>query len=125
MTARETLGVFVAGGLGATLRVVLVPIFDTWLAAWIPMIGTLLVNLLGCFAIGLLSELLSGSAKPIVLGGLLGGFTTYSAFALLSASLIGNERQLAALAQVALHVFGGLLCVSLGLWLGRIMASAG
>ena len=50
-------------------------------------VGTLFVNTLGCLAIGLLSELaetrgfLTADARALLIVGLLGGFTTFSAFA--------------------------------------------
>jgi len=50
-------------------------------------LGTLTVNVLGCFAVGLLTELveargyLGPDTRALVFVGLLGGFTTFSAFA--------------------------------------------
>ncbi len=125
-SARELLWVFLAGGAGATLRMVLVPVLDERLRAWLPFAGTLVVNLIGCFAIGVLSVVLApGSARPIVLGGLLGGFTTYSAFGLLSWELLDQGKRGAFAGQILLHVLGGLLCVWLGLLLGRALVPEG
>jgi fluoride exporter len=50
-------------------------------------VGTLVVNAIGCFAIGLLSalfegrQLLSPEARLFLMIGILGGFTTFSSFA--------------------------------------------
>ena len=121
--ARDLLWVFLAGGVGATLRVALVPLFDARLHRWLPFAGTLLVNMVGCLAIGVLSVVLSPSSlRPIVLGGLLGGFTTYSAFGLLSWELLEEGKHGAFAAQIVLHLVGGIVCVWLGLVVGRALA---
>ena len=83
--------------------------------------GTLAVNLIGCFAIGVLAELsdssglLSPDMRGLLMVGLLGGFTTFSAFT--------HETLNAARADDYLVVAGNiLLSVGLGLaavWLGR------
>ena len=114
--------VFVFGGAGASLRVFLVGVLDRRLQDALPFAGTLIVNLLGCLAIGFFSAILPPPWRPIVLGGLLGGFTTYSAFGLLSWDLLREGRWGAASGQILVHLIGGMLCVMLGLWLGRMVA---
>ena len=114
--------VFLFGGAGASLRVFLVGVIDRRLHQILPFAGTLVVNLIGCLAIGFFSAILPPPWRPIVLGGLLGGFTTYSAFGLLSWDLLEEGRLGAASGQVLIHLIGGLLCVVLGLWLGRMVA---
>ena len=123
---RDLLWVFLAGGTGATLRVALVPLLDKRLLTLLPFAGTLVVNMIGCLAIGLGSALLSpGAVRPIVLGGLLGGFTTYSAFGLLSWELLEEGKRGAFAGQIALHVLGGIVCVWLGIVIGRAFAPEG
>ena len=123
---RDLLWVFLAGGAGATLRVALVPVLDKRLHGWLPFGGTLVVNLIGCLAIGVLTIVLApGSLRPILLGGLLGGFTTYSAFGLLSWELLEQGKRGAFAGQIALHVLGGLACVWLGLMVGRMLVPEG
>lgn len=114
-------GLFAAGGCGVCLRFVLSLRVER--AATLPHAGTLAVNLLGCFAIGLLAPLLpQGPGRTIAVVGLLGGFTTYSSFALLSVELAEAGR-LAPLAwQLALHVGGGALLVALGARVGARLA---
>jgi len=117
--------VFVAGGTGASLRVALVPLLDARLQASFPSAGTWIVNMLGCLAIGLgAAALPEGSLRPILLGGLLGGFTTYSAFGLLTFNYAQEGRYGVFAAQVLLHVAVGLAAVGLGLWLGKSLAPA-
>lgn len=115
--------VFLAGGTGAALRVALVPLLDDRLQNLLPSAGTLAVNVIGCLAIGLGAAMLpQGPLRPILLGGLLGGFTTYSAFGLLTYAHVEQGRYGVVAAQVLLHVALGLAAVGLGLWLGRSLA---
>ncbi len=114
---------FLAGGVGASLRLALVTWVDRRLAAVLPAAGTLTVNVVGCFVIGLGAAVLPpGLLRPVLLGGLLGGFTTYSAFGLLSWTLIEEGRTTAFATQVLLHLVLGLAAVWLGLMLGRAIA---
>lgn len=118
------LGLFAAGGCGACLRFALSLRADRWLAETLAHGGTLVVNLLGCFAIGVLAPLVpQGPARAIVLAGLLGGFTTYSAFALLSVELAGAGRWAPLAWQLGLHVGGGALLAALGTRLGSRLAA--
>lgn len=82
--------------------------------------GTMVVNIAGCFLIGLLAGFSGpGSAVPPILRqvlaiGVLGGFTTYSSFSLQTISLVANGQVLFAVANaVATLVF----CL-LGTWAG-------
>ncbi|HWB73861.1 MAG TPA: CrcB family protein [Nannocystaceae bacterium] len=112
-TAQQLIGVFVAGGLGACLRVGLAALIDDRQPR-IPL-GTLVVNLLGCLAIGLAATLLVRAPwRNIVMGGLLGGFTTYSSFALVSWELLRADRLGATVLLVAAHVIGNMLAITLG-----------
>ena len=123
---KELVAVFCAGGLGASLRLVLGRVVDAHLAAALPHAGTLVANLIGSFVIGLMSELLpEGLLRVAVLTGLLGGFTTYSAFALLTVDLAGDGRWGMVSAQLAVHIVGGVTCVLLGIALGRALGGAG
>lgn len=119
-TWRQLLGVFAAGGVGACLRVAIATVIDER-GDRIPL-GTWAVNLLGCLAIGMLATWLPrGPWRTIAIGGLLGGFTTYSSFALLSWELARDARLGAALVLVAGHVIGGLLAVAIGAWLASLL----
>lgn len=108
--------VFVGGGSGALLR---------WLmgglvaSPW----GTLLVNLVGCLLMGLLAGLLgrSGGQEQVrlLLGvGLLGGFTTMSAFAL-ETVLLWSRAPGTALLYAGLTIAGSLAGLALGLTIAR------
>lgn len=119
--------VFLAGGVGATLRVVLGGLVDARVSERLPYAGTLVVNLIGCFVIGVVAVVLPpGMLRTAVVGGLLGGFTTYSAFALFSYELFRDERLGVLALQIGLHVVLGVVCVAAGMALGRmLLPSAG
>jgi CrcB protein len=63
------------GALGASLRYL---VTLAWPAPW----GVLAVNVAGSFLIGLLAVRLAPGLAPFLLTGVLGGFTTFSAFSL-------------------------------------------
>ena len=88
-------------------------------------LGITLVNVSGCFVIGVLAGLLAAEriAMPLpwrefVFVGLLGGFTTFSTFGLDTFTLIRSGAIAMALLTLAAQVLGGLLAVSLGYRLG-------
>lgn len=92
--------------------------------------GTLAVNLLGCFVAGLLFHLvqerqsISETARAAVFVGLLGGFTTFSAYGLQTFTLLREGRLgLAALNVVASNLLG-LLLVFAGYAAGKLLGGA-
>ena len=120
--ARQLVWVFLAGGTGATLRVVLAALIDERWSARLPFVGTLVVNMLGCLLIGVAAAWMpAGTARTAIVGGLLGGFTTYSAFALFSVELLRDDKVAVLGLQVGTHVILGMLCVWAGLVLGRAL----
>ncbi len=88
--------------------------------------GTLLANLAGCFVAGLLLYLLSDrypvseQMRAVVFVGLLGGFTTFSAFGLQTFVLLREGQMGMALLNIGLSNVGGLLMVSAGYSLAKI-----
>jgi len=120
--ARQLVWVFLAGGAGASLRVVLAALIDARWADRLPFVGTLAVNMLGCLLIGIAAAWMpAGTARTAVVGGLLGGFTTYSAFALFSVELLRDDKAGVLLLQIGTHVILGMLCVWAGLMLVRAL----
>ena len=112
------------GFLGAWLRYAVGGALARWKAGWTFPIETLIVNVVGCLAIGFLAEvaetrgLFSPTTRLFVFIGLLGGFTTFSTY--------GYETfQLMREGQVQAAVLSTLLQVGLGLggvWAGHIAA---
>ena len=93
-------------------------------------LGTLAVNLLGCFAAGLLFHFMqerqafSETARAAVFVGLLGGFTTFSAYGLQTFTLLRDGRVgFAALNVVASNLLG-LLLVFAGYAAGKLLGGA-
>ncbi len=88
--------------------------------------ATLIVNVLGCLAIGLLGGLsearglLSPEARAFLLVGILGGFTTFSTFGFETLQLVRAGHQVIAMANVVLHLVLGLGAV----WAGWSLARA-
>lgn len=118
--------IFVAlgGALGSVSRYLL----GTWIQSVSESIdfpfGTLAINLIGCFVIGLLSQLaeargvFTSESRALVFVGILGGFTTFSSFGNDTINLIRDGEMFNALANVGANVILGLLLV----WLGRTVA---
>ena len=93
-------------------------------------VGTLVVNLLGCFAAGLLLHFMqerqafSETARAAVFVGLLGGFTTFSSYGLQTFTLLREGRVgLAALNVVASNLLG-VLMVCAGYALAKLSGGA-
>ncbi|MEG3176257.1 fluoride efflux transporter CrcB [Sphingomonas sp. RB3P16] len=89
--------------------------------------GTLTVNLVGGFAMGLLVGILARTAAAedwrLLLGvGVLGGFTTFSAFSLDVVTLIERGDLTTALGYTLVSVIGAIAAVFLGLSLTRVAA---
>ena len=116
--------VALGGALGSVSRYLL----GTWIQAVSKSIdfpyGTLTVNLLGCFAIGFLSQLaeargvFTSESRAFVFIGILGGFTTFSSFGNDTINLLRDGEMFNALANVGANVILGLALV----WLGRAVA---
>jgi CrcB protein len=84
-------------------------------------LGTFLVNVTGCLIIGMLAglverhDLFSPSTRLFLFTGLLGGFTTFSAFAYENVFLLRRGFINAASLYAAMSVVAGLLAVWIGL----------
>ena len=108
--------IFVAlgGAVGASLR------YLVGLAVAFPM-GTLAANVIGSFAIGLLWAGLAEKEipylMPLLMTGVLGGFTTFSAFSLDTLRLMQDGRIGMAGVYVLASVALSLIACFVGLWL--------
>ena len=86
--------------------------------------GTLAVNLIGCLAIGLLSQLaesrgyFTAETRTLVFIGVLGGFTTFSAFSNETMNLWREGENALAITNVGAHL---ILCLG-AVWLSRAVA---
>lgn len=114
------------GAVGAALRYQLGRFVGHWTYGAIWPWGTFAANLIGGFAMGLLAGWLarasSAPGEPIrlLLGvGLLGGFTTFSAFSLETMLLIERGQVLVALGYALASVIGAMGALALGLTVMR------
>jgi CrcB protein len=118
------LAVAAGGALGSVARYLVGLQAARWLGVSFPW-GTLAVNLAGSFAIGVIAEaVLRGWAiapewRAFLTVGILGGFTTFSAFSLDVANLIERGALGAAAVYVAASVVGSIAGLFAGLWLVR------
>ncbi len=114
--------VALGGALGASLRyltnVSALRLFGTGFPY-----GTLIVNLLGSFAMGVLVVVLAQKSgtrlAPFLMTGVLGGFTTFSAFSLDAFTLWERGEILPALTYTGASVFLSLAALAAGIYLTR------
>ena len=117
--AKVVLWVALGGAAGSVVRF----LFSVWIK---PSGGfpwpTLAVNILGCFAIGLVygftSRHASEQMRLVLATGFCGGFTTFSAFGYENLTLIQSQQYALASAYVAASIVGGMAAV----WLGNSLA---
>ncbi|ESW88324.1 camphor resistance protein CrcB [Mesorhizobium sp. LSJC268A00] len=89
--------------------------------------GTMAINIVGSFAMGLFIAALmrrggSNELRLFVATGILGGFTTFSAFSLDFATLWERGATLPALGYALASVVGAIIALFLGLWLARTVS---
>ena len=122
----QLLWVGLGGFLGSICRFIMVGAFNRFSPAFGFPLGTLSVNILGCFLIGLLHGLaetrsiLGPDIRVFLFIGVLGGFTTYSTFGFESLALLKDGALLRAFASIILHVLLGLSAVWIGDIVGRM-----
>lgn len=129
-TSLTCLLIFIGAGLGANARY--------WLTAWIahrygvlfPW-GTLTVNVIGSFLIGVLAGVMLGSDtvghhwRLLLVVGLLGGFTTFSTFSLETLQLVRQQAWGPTIAYVGGSVIVGLATCAMGLFTVRALMNTG
>lgn len=87
-------------------------------------LGVLVANIVGALALGVITARLPASDLRVFAGtGVLGGFTTYSAFAVDSVQLWASAPHLA-IGYVVVSLVGGIAAAAFGLHLGRRRARA-
>ena len=117
--------VMVAGGFGSGARYLIGQWALDRFGAHFPY-GTVIVNLVGCFALGAVAQLaasgtLSSEARTAIGTGLIGGFTTYSSFNQETIAMLTNGATGAAAANIAITLAGGLAAGLLGAAAARML----
>lgn len=105
--------------LGGFARFFLAGYLYRWLGNAFPW-GTLAVNLLGCYLIGIFSAhavdgTIGAAMRLFLMAGFCGAFTTFSAFMLDADSLVRLSNVPKALLYIGLSVALGYLCLRLGI----------
>jgi CrcB protein len=122
---KEILFVAVGGALGSSMRYLVSSGIYAWFGRAFPW-GTLAVNIVGSFIIGLMSILLvekfnvAQEWRLAIVVGVLGGFTTFSAFSWDTLDLMQQGLTLKALLNVLATV---MLCI-VAAWLGAVWAKS-
>ncbi len=122
----KLLWIALAGGIGTLCRYGLGGLVHQFVSRVFPW-GTAVINILGCLAIGLLSEWMlrrewvTGEMRVVVLIGFLGGFTTFSSFVFETGRLMQDSEWLLALGNVSLQNVVGLAALFVGLKLGAMI----
>lgn len=88
--------------------------------------GTLIVNVLGCFLIGFFMTSLFTSGKqnnlmPFLIPGLIGGFTTFSTFSYETMTLFTNGAYLKGFLNISLSLVLCFASVALGMFIGKLL----
>ncbi len=113
------------GAIGSSMRYMVGVFMGSWLGRDFPW-GTITVNILGSFLMGLLVGLfadkyvVSDEMKTLILVGFLGGFTTFSSFSLDTASLFGAQGYMS-FAYVAASLLLGFSSLWGGLQLAKVV----
>lgn len=101
------------GAVGTLARYGIQFVFYTRLGGDFPL-GTLLINLTGCFFLGLIGQLtlgrlvISPDLRLAIAVGFFGGYTTFSSFGWETAKLMETGEWLRATSYVAISVFAGV-----------------
>lgn len=124
MSESVYLYIAIGGAAGATGRYYL----SLWIANKSPGVfpsGTLVVNLLGCFLLGILyalgDKIISPQLRLFLATGLLGAFTTFSTFSVEALDLLRNGYPMIALSYLTASLVFGLLVAGLGIKLGSFL----
>ena len=121
MSLGEWIGVALLGGVGALLRFRLDTYVQQGVDGELPL-GTLAVNVLGSFCLGLLTGLSVGDRILFLVGtGLLGSFTTFSTWMLETERLVEEGESRPALVNVVAPLATGLAAAALGWLLGAAL----
>lgn len=122
---KSALLVGLGGGVGSILRyltgIAAGKLFPTKLP-----LGTFIVNIIGCFIVGILIGLLQKTAttdsnmRLLLIVGFCGGFTTFSAFSAESLSMIQSGNILTGILYITASIITGLLAV----WIGGMIISS-
>ncbi|CAB4336099.1 unannotated protein [freshwater metagenome] len=121
MSALAIVGLTALGGVGALARHLTVVAVAERSGDQFP-VGTLVVNVAGSLIVGLLLGAgVAGATLTLLAGGLLGSYTTFSAWMADSDGLAREHRPQAAAVNIFLSLFAGFLALVVGRTLGGLL----
>jgi len=126
MSAYKILIIGLGGFLGSVARYVTAKFVDEKLNPAFPY-GTLTVNILGSFLLGIIYIIalrkagLTENGRLFLGVGFCGGFTTFSAFALENFGLMQEKLVGTSVLYISLSVVGGILALAAGVWVARFV----
>ena len=121
---RNILFIFLGGGVGSVLRYLISMYTQKLIKIGSFPLGTLLVNILGCFMIGFFTSYFMKSdnyLKYLLITGLCGGFTTFSTFSIENYSLWENQQFATLILYIVLSILLGFIAVFGGMKIQNIM----
>lgn len=124
MNGYKLLLIGLGGAFGSILRHVVAKAIHEKIGSVFPL-GTLTVNVIGSFLLGLIYMLvarkvgLTENARLLLGVGFCGGFTTFSAFALENFHLMEQKMVSTSVLYISISVTGGILALGAGIWVSR------
>ena len=126
MSAAMALWVALGSALGGVARYWCSGIVAHYIGETFPW-GTLIVNVVGSFLIGLIATLagtdgrflIPAEARQFLMAGILGGFTTFSSFSLQTLSLARDGEWL----LVGANIVGSVVLCLVMVWAGHLLAA--
>jgi len=125
---KEIIAIFLGGGIGSVLRY-LVNLQITRLAGWAFPLGILTINVTGSLLMGMVAgyfigktDVWSQDVRLFLATGILGGYTTFSAFSLDAANLIQRGEPGTAAFYVGASVLFSIIGLFCGLWVIKVLA---
>lgn len=124
----QLLAIALGGAAGAMLRHAISLWIHQEVGGTFPW-GTLTVNFIGCFVIGLLFHVfnswpLAETCRLFIFTGFLGALTTFSTYGLDTVKLIQEGQQATAVVNLMISNLGGIVLVIMGIWVGRLLINA-
>ena len=117
--------IFTGGGIGACLRLWFGNLIAQKAPSSLPY-GTLSVNLIGCFVLGLVyfymqHKYYSEDIRNFLIVGLIGGFTTFSTFTLENIQMLQTKQYLSCIIYILISVVGGMVALWLAYQFSKIL----
>jgi CrcB protein len=126
MSPYKLLLIGIGGAIGSIARYIIARLVDGRLNSLLPY-GTLAVNVLGSFLLGMIYMLalrkagLTENGRLFLGVGFCGGFTTFSAFALENFNLMQQKLVGISVLYISVSVAAGILALAAGVWVSRFL----